>query len=160
VLLVTIGQQTKIEMVTYVGGNTVGSGRRPRQANATGKKTSASPVQRKRPGDKALEEIRRLQNTTTVLLPKLSFARVVRDVSDKLTPEGKRWQANALNAIHQAAEDYLIHLFEDAYVVIIFFSLCYRNLCAIHAKRVTIMIKVRYSLKMLTVIGHSISKKN
>ena len=41
----------------------------------------------------------------------------------------KRWQAEALEALQEACEHYLVHLFEDA------------NLCAIHAKRVTIMVK-------------------
>jgi len=40
-----------------------------------------------------------------------------------------RWQAAALLALQEAAEAYLVHLFEDA------------NLCAIHAKRVTLMVK-------------------
>jgi histone H3/H4 len=57
----------------------------------------------------------------------------VREVSQTYnsTPgEGeKRWQAEALMALQEAAEAYLVHLFEDA------------NLCAIHAKRVTIMVK-------------------
>lgn len=41
----------------------------------------------------------------------------------------KRWQAEALMALQEAAEEYLVHLYEDA------------NLCAIHAKRVTIFVK-------------------
>ena len=41
----------------------------------------------------------------------------------------KRWQAEALMALQEACEHYLVHLFEDS------------NLCAIHAKRVTIMVK-------------------
>ena len=41
----------------------------------------------------------------------------------------KRWQVEALMALQEAAEAYLVHLFEDS------------NLCAIHAKRVTIMVK-------------------
>ena len=41
----------------------------------------------------------------------------------------KRWQVEALMALQEAAEFYLVHLFEDA------------NLCAIHAKRVTIFVK-------------------
>ncbi len=39
----------------------------------------------------------------------------------------KRWQSHALLCLQEAAESYLVHLFEDV------------NLCAIHAKRVTIM---------------------
>ena len=41
----------------------------------------------------------------------------------------KRWQVEALMALQEACEAYLVHLFEDS------------NLCAIHAKRVTIMVK-------------------
>lgn len=42
---------------------------------------------------------------------------------------GLRWQSSALLALQEATEAYLVHLFEDA------------NLCAIHAKRVTIMTR-------------------
>ena len=40
-----------------------------------------------------------------------------------------RWKADALLALQEMAEAYLVGLFEDA------------NLAAIHAKRVTIMVK-------------------
>jgi histone H3/H4 len=52
-------------------------------------------------------------------------------------PGGLRWQSMALQAIQEAAEAYLVHLFEDTYVYVDYTE-C-RNLCAIHAKRVTIM---------------------
>lgn len=42
---------------------------------------------------------------------------------------GLRWQSHAILALQEAAEAFLVHLFEDA------------NLCAIHANRVTIMQK-------------------
>ncbi len=42
---------------------------------------------------------------------------------------GLRWQSQAILALQEAAEAFLVHLFEDA------------NLCAIHAKRVTVMQK-------------------
>jgi histone H3/H4 len=51
-------------------------------------------------------------------------------------PGGLRWQSTALQAIQEAAEAYLVHLFEDTYSLL---SFNVRNLCAIHAKRVTIM---------------------
>ena len=56
-------------------------------------------------------------------------------------PGGLRWQSQALQAIQEAAESYLVHLFEDtyAYRVILNAEIPFRNLCAIHAKRVTIM---------------------
>lgn len=43
--------------------------------------------------------------------------------------EMMRWQSLAILALQEAAEAYLVHLFEDT------------NLCALHAKRVTIMQK-------------------
>lgn len=53
-----------------------------------------------------------------------------------------RWQAEALEALQEAAEAYLTHLFEDAYVQFSVKILTHpRNLCAIHAKRVTVMPK-------------------
>jgi len=92
------------------------------------------PVARKRryrPGTLALREIRRLQKTTDLLLLKLPFSRLVREVALTLRPqgEGMRWQSQAIQALQESAEAFLVHLFEDT------------NLCAIHAKRVTIMQK-------------------
>ncbi|KAI0022085.1 histone-fold-containing protein [Xylariomycetidae sp. FL0641] len=86
---------------------------------------------RYRPGTVALREIRRLQNSTDLLLRKLPFSRVVREIALDLRPvdEGMRWQSQAIMALQEAAEAFLVHLFEDS------------NLCAIHAKRVTIMQK-------------------
>ncbi|KAK8111588.1 histone H3-like centromeric protein cse-4 [Apiospora kogelbergensis] len=86
---------------------------------------------RYRPGTKALREIRRLQSNTDLLLRKLPFARLVREVALQFLPrdEGMRWQSQAIMALQEAAEAFLVHLFEDT------------NLCAIHAKRVTIMQK-------------------
>jgi len=86
---------------------------------------------RYRPGTVALREIRRLQKTTELLIPRAPFQRLVREIclseTFKLRMNDMRWQSAALGAMHEAAEAYLIGLFEDT------------NLCAIHAKRVTIM---------------------
>lgn len=83
----------------------------------------------------------------------MPFARLVREVAtDFVTSQfadgvGLRWQSHAIMALQEAAEAFLVHLFEDAYTLfilfaqkcmLIVFSFC-RNLCAIHAKRVTIM---------------------
>mmetsp|Transcript_41381 Transcript_41381/g.69008 ORF Transcript_41381/g.69008 Transcript_41381/m.69008 type:complete len:99 (+) Transcript_41381:1737-2033(+) len=59
---------------------------------------------------------------------------VTREISDKLQsrPEQEgdyRWGAEALDAIQEAAEAYMVQIFEDA------------NLCCIHAGRVTVMPK-------------------
>ncbi|KAM3570777.1 hypothetical protein VYU27_007174 [Nannochloropsis oceanica] len=84
---------------------------------------------RARPGMRALREIRQYQRTTELLLRRLPFARLVREVQGEISTKQYRWQANSLLALQEAAEAHLVHLFEDA------------NLCAIHAKRVTIMPK-------------------
>jgi len=91
---------------------------------------------RSKPGTVALREIRKYQRSTDLLISKLPFARVVREVADEFieanydssaSAVGLRWQSSAILALQEATEAYLVHLFEDA------------NLCAIHAKRVTIM---------------------
>ncbi|KAL5334780.1 histone-fold-containing protein [Aspergillus crustosus] len=87
---------------------------------------------RYRPGTVALKEIRKYQRSYDLLLRKLPFARLVREVAFDWLPVGSaefRWQSHAILALQEAAEAFLVHLFEDT------------NLCAIHAKRVTIMQK-------------------
>ena len=83
---------------------------------------------RYRPGTVALCEIRRYQKTTELLIRKLPFSRLVREVTQDFKTD-LRFQAQAIMALQEAAEAYLVGLFDDT------------NLCAIHAKRVTIMPK-------------------
>ncbi|XP_064594821.1 uncharacterized protein LOC135461585 [Liolophura sinensis] len=93
-------------------------------------KSSPSRQHRFRPGTRALMEIRHYQKTTNLLLRKLPFARVVREIAEYFyVGEPLRWQAMAILALQEASEAFLVHLFEDS------------NLCAIHAKRVTLMQK-------------------
>lgn len=80
---------------------------------------------RYRPGTVALREIRRYQKTTELLIRKLPFSRLVREIAQDFKTD-LRFQASAIMALQEAAEAYLVGLFEDT------------NLCAIHAKRVTI----------------------
>ncbi|KAK0099687.1 centromeric DNA-binding histone H3-like protein cse4 [Cadophora gregata] len=92
------------------------------------------PLRKKRrykPGTKALLEIRKYQKSTDLLMQKLPFSRLVREIALGLRPAGfgMRWQSQAIQALQEASEAFLVHLFEDT------------NLCAIHAKRVTIMQK-------------------
>jgi histone H3 len=82
-----------------------------------------------RPGTVALREIRRYQRSTDLLIRKLPFARLAREITNNVAPEPFRWTAEGLLALQEATEDFLVHLLEDC------------NLCAIHAKRVTIMPK-------------------
>ncbi|XP_015177684.1 PREDICTED: histone H3.3-like [Polistes dominula] len=83
---------------------------------------------RYRPGTVALREIRRYQKTTELLIRKLPFQRLVREIAQDCHAD-VRFQKSALFAIQESCEAFLVRLFEDA------------NLCAIHAKRVTIMPK-------------------
>ncbi|KAL1992885.1 hypothetical protein VTN49DRAFT_3641 [Thermomyces lanuginosus] len=88
---------------------------------------------RYKPGTVALKEIRKYQRSYDLLIRKLPFARLVREVALEILPPEVgaelRWQSHAILALQEAAEAFLVHLFEDT------------NLCAIHAKRVTIMQK-------------------
>jgi histone H3/H4 len=68
----------------------------------------------------ALKEIRFYQKTSDLLIRKLPFARLVKEVAtDFLATEwsegvGLRWQSHAILALQEAAEAFLVHLFEDA----------------------------------------------
>ena len=83
---------------------------------------------RYRPGCLALQEIHHYQKRTNLLIRKLPFQQLIRELTQKFKVD-VRFQSSALMALQEAAEAYLMRLFEDA------------NLCAIHAKRVTIMPK-------------------
>merc|ERR1712124_8940 len=81
-----------------------------------------------RPGTVAIREIRKYQRSTDLLIRKLPFQRLVRDLAHEKSPE-LRFQSSALMALQESVEAYLVGLFEDT------------NLCAIHARRVTIMVR-------------------
>jgi histone H3 len=70
---------------------------------------------------------RAYQSSTNLLIPRVSFMRLVRDITRVITQGNIRFQNGALTALQEAAESYVVNLFEDT------------NLCAIHGKRVTIM---------------------
>ena len=107
-------------------------------AKKSGQKAPTGGVKKRyryRPGTVALKQIRRYQKTTELLIRKLPFQRLVREIAcdtDVIRSPlcGKvRFQSAAIMALQEASEAYLVGLFEDS------------NLCAIHAKRVTIMPK-------------------
>jgi histone H3 len=83
---------------------------------------------RYRPGTVALREIRRYQKSTELLIRKRPFQKLVREVAQDFKAD-LRFQSHAIMALQEASEAYLVSLFEDT------------NLCAMHAKRVTIMPK-------------------
>ena len=134
-------------------------GKAPRKQLATKAARKSAPAtggvkkpHRYRPGTVALREIRRYQKSTELLIRKLPFQRLVREIAQDFKTD-LRFQSAAIGALQvnvfdyfflkktlaslshchslfqEASEAYLVGLFEDT------------NLCAIHAKRVTIMPK-------------------
>ena len=110
-------------------------GKAPRKQLATKAARKSAPTtggvkkpHRYRPGTVALREIRRYQKSTDLLIRKLPFQRLVREIAQDFKTD-LRFQGSAVLALQEAAEAYLVGLFEDT------------NLAAIHAKRVTIMPK-------------------
>ena len=81
-----------------------------------------------KPGTRALREIRFYQKSTALLLQRIPFLQLIREVAQDFKTD-LRFTADATYTLQCASEDYLVRLFKDS------------NLCAIHAKRVTIMPK-------------------
>ena len=81
-----------------------------------------------KPGTRALREIRFYQKSTALLLRRIPFLRLIREVAQDFKMD-LRFTADATYTSQCTSEDYLVRLFEDS------------NLCAIHTKRVTIMPK-------------------
>ena len=92
-------------------------------------KSTKKKTRKYRPGTVALREIRRYQKSTELLIRKLPFQRLVRELAQDLGKMNIRFQSGAIMALQEALEAYLVGLLEDA------------NLCPVHTKRVTIMTK-------------------
>jgi histone H3 len=109
--------------------------KRPIGGKAAAKKTApvsssggVKKAHRFKPGTVALREIRKYQKSTELLIRKLPFQRLIREIASDFKTD-LRFQSSAVLALQEASESYIVSLFEDT------------NLCAIHAKRVTIMPK-------------------
>jgi histone H3 len=99
---------------------------------ATKKAPAAQPKKKHRfkPGTVALREIRKYQRTGDLLIRKLPFRRLVKEIIQDTRPsEELRCAESAVLALQEAVEMYLVQVFEDS------------NLGAIHAKRITVMPK-------------------
>ena len=102
-----------------------------------GKKAVPAPKKKHRfkPGTVALREIRKFQRSTDLLIKKLPFKRLVKEIADDSENKGywlghtPRFQPSAILALQEAAEAYLVGLFEHT------------NLEAIHGKRITVKPK-------------------
>jgi len=89
---------------------------------------SIKKKKRSRPGLIALKEIRKFQNSTETLIKRLPFQKLVKEIIQGFN-SNFRCQSIAIDALQQAAEAFIVDMFENT------------NLCAIHAKRVTIQPK-------------------
>lgn len=121
----TGGKAPRKQLMRQTARLPTGSGGACRMNPLTGKVVKPH---RYRPGTVALREIRKYQKSTSLLLRKLPFQRLVREIAANFKND-LRFQSTAIGALQEAAEAYLVSLFQDT------------NLCAIHAKRVTIMPK-------------------
>ncbi|GFH45240.1 hypothetical protein CTEN210_01714 [Chaetoceros tenuissimus] len=108
-------------------------GKAPRKQLATKAARKSAPVtggvkkpHRYKPGTVALREIRRYQKSVDLLIRKWPFQRLVREIAQEFKMD-LRFTPTAMLALQEAAEAYIVGVFEDT------------NLCAIHARRVTIM---------------------
>ena len=122
---VAFGAQSKKRSRKSMGGKA------PRRKSTLKKSPSTGGVKkphRYKPGTVALREIRRYQKTFHLMIPKLPFQRLVREIAQDFKTD-LRFQGSAILALQEASEAYVVGLFEDT------------NLCGIHAKRVTIMPK-------------------
>lgn len=89
----------------------------------------SSQPHRYRPGIVALREIRRYQKSTELLIRKAPFQRLCREIVEDLDQKNRHWrfQSTAILALQEACEAYIIGLLADS------------QLCALHARRVTVM---------------------
>lgn len=109
------------KLATKSAAKTLPTGKQPH-------KYTSRKQHRYKPGTVALREIRKYQKTTELLIPKASMQRLVKEIAQDYTND-IRFTREALNAIHEASEAYLINLFEDSV------------LCMAHAKRKTVYRK-------------------
>ena len=103
-------------------------GKRPKAKKSQPASGGIKKPHRFRPGTVALREIRRFQKCSHALVPPLRFSRLVRDILYE-NNMNMRYAMAGLAATQEAGEAYVTGLMEDT------------NLCAIHAKRVTIQPK-------------------
>ena len=94
----------------------------------------------------ALREIRRYQKSTECLIKRTQFHNLIREISQeyRVCPDGPgtpsiqvQFQSTAIAALQEAAENFIVGLFEDV------------NLLAVYAKRVTVICRdIRLALRI------------
>merc|ERR1712216_425471 len=83
----------------------------------------------RRIGTTTLLEIKKYQLSTNPIISKSSFLRIVKEIGRRINGEPIRFSSESILALQEASEDFLVRLFEDS------------NLCARHARRITVLPK-------------------
>lgn len=93
------------------------------------KQTSSQKSKRFRPTDRWKNEVRKYQRSTDLLIRRLPFARLVKEITTSVNSKDFKWTVDAMQALQEATEAYIVGLMEDGV------------LCSIHARRVTLMVR-------------------
>ena len=117
-----------VRRTKYTSEMATGDGKRRKYMQRRPRGNVRKP-RRFRPGTVALREIMRYQKSTELLIRKLPFQRLVREVVYVMYKQQYRFQSTALLALQEASEDFLVRMFSMV------------NDIAIHANRQTIMPK-------------------
>eukprot|EP00930_Biecheleria_cincta_P059875 TRINITY_DN4558_c0_g2_i1.p1 TRINITY_DN4558_c0_g2~~TRINITY_DN4558_c0_g2_i1.p1 ORF type:complete len:245 (-),score=57.27 TRINITY_DN4558_c0_g2_i1:686-1420(-) len=121
-----VGTGAAASQLAVPGGEALLSAQQPRES-AAGHRGGAEPrVKRTKAGEAAIRQIMYYQSTHGLLIPRVPFQRLVKEIVQKEHSDKYRFESQALAALQEAAEQYLVSLCEDS------------NLCSIHAKRVTL----------------------
>ena len=126
---IEIADYNKLTMTRTKNSVTTGPVKRPRCPP----KGKVRKKRRFRPGTVALKQIKRYQKSTELLIRKLPFQRLVREVSHQVSRDKGvdpfRYQSTAILALQEASEDFLVRMFSQC-----------NDIC-IHGKRVTVQQK-------------------
>ena len=120
---------------------TIGSGVRPPRNRIVNPRGQIRKPRRFRPGTVALRQIRKYQKSTDLLIRKIPFQRLVKEIVCQIFQMQYRFQSTALLALQEASGHFLVRMFEMV------------NHIAIHSKRQTIMSKDVYSWDRLCNYG-------
>ena len=124
----------------------LGNGKRPSRSRIMKPQGRLRKPRRFRPGTVALRQIRKYQKSTELLIRKLPFQRLVKEVVCQMFNMQYRFQSTALLALQEASEQFLVNMFEKV------------NHIAIHANRQTIMSKDVYLWDRLCNYGVFVKK--
>ena len=130
--------KSKWAEIAIANNKALAVGNKVRTARGWYKRPDTMKGKRFKSGARALQEISHYQKTPGLLIPLRPFIRYVKELGDERKPD-MRWQAYAIFLLQNAAEAFVVGALEDA------------NLCAIHAKRVTVFPK---DIQLVSRIRH------